>query len=88
MSGALDGLVAIVTGGASGIGAAIAQRLRSDGARVAVFDLNPDGAAHADLAVPVDVSDDASVTAGGGAGGERTGRRRHRCEQCRDRRPG
>ena len=33
------GLVAIVTGGASGIGAAIANRLRTGGARVAVFDL-------------------------------------------------
>ncbi|WP_448004083.1 SDR family NAD(P)-dependent oxidoreductase [Agromyces bauzanensis] len=60
----LTGLVAVVTGGASGIGAAIAQRLRADGARVAVFDLRPDGAEHADLAVAVDVADDASVRAG------------------------
>jgi len=57
------GLVAIVTGGASGIGAAIARRLRQDGARVAVFDLQPDAAPHADLAVAVDVADDASVRA-------------------------
>lgn len=57
------GLVAIVTGGASGIGAAIARRLRTDGARVAVFDVNTD-AADADLAVRVDVSDDATVVAG------------------------
>ena len=54
-------LVAIVTGGASGIGAAIAKRLRDGGAKVAVFDLQPDAAAHADLAVAVDVADDASV---------------------------
>lgn len=58
------GLVAVVTGGASGIGAAIARRLRDGGARVAVFDLRPDAAEHADLAVAVDVADDASVRAG------------------------
>jgi NAD(P)-dependent dehydrogenase (short-subunit alcohol dehydrogenase family) len=58
------GLVAIVTGGASGIGAAIANRLRTGGARVAVFDLRADGAPHADLAVAVDVADDESVRAG------------------------
>ena len=64
MSNDFTGLVAIVTGGASGIGAAIAQRLRSGGATVAVFDLRPDAAPHADLAVAVDVADDASVRAG------------------------
>ena len=37
---ASTGLVAIVTGGASGIGAAIAERSPSGGARVAVLDLN------------------------------------------------
>ena len=56
-------LVAIVTGGASGIGAAIASRLVEGGATVAVFDLNPD-ASNGDLAVRVDVGDDASVRAG------------------------
>jgi NAD(P)-dependent dehydrogenase (short-subunit alcohol dehydrogenase family) len=60
----LDGLVAIVTGGASGLGAAIAKRLRADGARVVVFDVNPDDAEEADLALRVDVTEDASVTAG------------------------
>jgi NAD(P)-dependent dehydrogenase (short-subunit alcohol dehydrogenase family) len=64
MSSPLEGLVAIVTGGASGLGAAIAARLQEDGARVAVFDVNPDAAAAADLAVAVDVTDDASVVAG------------------------
>jgi 2-hydroxycyclohexanecarboxyl-CoA dehydrogenase len=34
------GRVAIVTGGASGIGLGIAQRLAGDGAKVAIFDLN------------------------------------------------
>jgi 2-hydroxycyclohexanecarboxyl-CoA dehydrogenase len=39
---------AVVTGGASGIGRAVAQRLRKDGLRVAVIDLSPtdDGFGH------------------------------------------
>jgi NAD(P)-dependent dehydrogenase (short-subunit alcohol dehydrogenase family) len=64
MSQDFTGLVAIITGGASGIGAAIAARLRSGGAKVAVFDLQPDAATGVDLAVAVDVADDASVRAG------------------------
>jgi len=60
--GEFDGLVAVVTGGASGIGAAVAEELEARGARVAVLDLEPDGAAHA-LALRADVSDDASVRA-------------------------
>jgi NAD(P)-dependent dehydrogenase (short-subunit alcohol dehydrogenase family) len=64
MSNDFTGLVAIVTGGASGIGAAIAARLQGAGASVAVFDVQPDAAPHADLAVAVDVTDDASVRAG------------------------
>ena len=36
----LKGKTAIVTGGAAGIGAAIVQRFRDEGARVEVFDLN------------------------------------------------
>ena len=36
-----EGRVALVTGGASGIGAAAAERLRAGGARVAIFDLQP-----------------------------------------------
>jgi NAD(P)-dependent dehydrogenase (short-subunit alcohol dehydrogenase family) len=51
--------VAVVTGGASGIGAATTQRLRDAGARVAVLDL--DSAAEADLSVPCDVADEAQV---------------------------
>ena len=57
------GLVAIVTGGASGIGAAIATRLSEEGATVAVFDLNPAGASAAHHAVAADIGDDASVRA-------------------------
>lgn len=53
------GLVAIVTGGASGIGAATVAELQGRGARVAALDLTVD--APADLAVRCDVADDASV---------------------------
>ncbi len=63
MAADFTSLVAIVTGGASGIGAAITRRLRAEGARVAVFDLAPQ-AAGADLAVRVDVGDDATVVTG------------------------
>lgn len=59
-----DGLVAVVTGGASGLGAAIARRLLEAGARVAVFDRDPDGAPDGAVPVRVDVTDDASVSAG------------------------
>ena len=58
----LDGAVALVTGGASGIGAATAARLRDGGARVAVLDLQAqegDG----DLAVKCDVSDEGDAVA-------------------------
>jgi NAD(P)-dependent dehydrogenase (short-subunit alcohol dehydrogenase family) len=55
--GALDGKVAIVTGGAQGIGAAIASGLGADGATVVVADLNPpEGGIRADVASEEDVS--------------------------------
>jgi NAD(P)-dependent dehydrogenase (short-subunit alcohol dehydrogenase family) len=59
----LDGLVAVVTGGASGIGAAIARRLSSAGATVAALDLQPDEAPAGVAGVLCDISDDASVRA-------------------------
>lgn len=60
---------AIVTGGASGLGAATAARLAEDGLKVAIFDLSEDaGQAHAagigGAFVKVDVSDPASVASG------------------------
>jgi NAD(P)-dependent dehydrogenase (short-subunit alcohol dehydrogenase family) len=40
----LDGRVAAITGGASGIGRAIAMRFASEGARVAILDMNAESA--------------------------------------------
>ena len=45
MAGELAGKVAVITGGASGIGAAIAEALAQNGARVAVADLRKSAAA-------------------------------------------
>ncbi|GAC1325692.1 MAG: SDR family NAD(P)-dependent oxidoreductase [Chloroflexota bacterium] len=39
--GALDGRVALVTGGGQGLGRAYAQRLAADGARLAILDIDP-----------------------------------------------
>jgi NAD(P)-dependent dehydrogenase (short-subunit alcohol dehydrogenase family) len=64
MSSEFDGLVAIVTGGGSGIGAAIVQELLSRGAKVAAFDLDPSAVPEGVLAVTADVSDDGSVNRG------------------------
>lgn len=59
----MTGLTAVVTGGASGIGAATAAELAQLGANVAVFDLNTaDVTDH--FAQTVDITDDASVRAG------------------------
>lgn len=69
-----DGLVALVTGGASGIGAAVAARLVAGGARVAALDLNPETSASDVLVVGTDVADDASVRSGVGQVVERFGR--------------
>lgn len=61
--GEFDGLVAIVTGGASGIGLATATILAERGARVAVLDRAIDGLPSALYGVIADVSDRASVIA-------------------------
>ena len=63
MTGEFDGLVALVTGGASGIGAAIAAELQRGGAQVAVLDLQADQVAAPTVGFSCDVSDDASVRA-------------------------
>jgi NAD(P)-dependent dehydrogenase (short-subunit alcohol dehydrogenase family) len=56
-----DGKAAIVTGGASGIGAATVALLRAAGARVAALDLRIEGA-DADAVIEVDVSDPAAIS--------------------------
>jgi NAD(P)-dependent dehydrogenase (short-subunit alcohol dehydrogenase family) len=50
-----DGKVALVTGGASGIGAAVVARLAAEGARVVLVDANADGAAEVAERVDGDV---------------------------------
>jgi NAD(P)-dependent dehydrogenase (short-subunit alcohol dehydrogenase family) len=62
----LSGRVAVVTGGASGIGLASVRRLASEGARVVVADLNADAGKRAadevaGLFVPTDVTDPDAV---------------------------
>jgi citronellol/citronellal dehydrogenase len=56
-----DGLVAVVTGGGSGIGLAAATLLAERGARVACLDLDPAGAPESLLRLKADVTDDLSV---------------------------
>jgi NAD(P)-dependent dehydrogenase (short-subunit alcohol dehydrogenase family) len=52
----LDGKIAIVTGGAQGIGAAIARGLEAEGAEVVVADLEPpEGGIQADVSSEGDV---------------------------------
>jgi NAD(P)-dependent dehydrogenase (short-subunit alcohol dehydrogenase family) len=56
VSGSLDGKVAIVTGGALGIGRAIVQGLEREGATVVVADLEPpEGGIRADVSSEADV---------------------------------
>lgn len=71
---------ALVTGGASGLGLAVAQRLVADGGHVALLDLNEgSGRAQADALgprarfVPCDVADEASVDAAVAAAAEALG---------------
>ena len=65
----LEGLSAVVTGGASGLGAATARLLASHGVKVAIFDMNAEkgeavAAEVGGVFCNVNVTDDASVDAG------------------------
>ena len=61
------GSAAVVTGGASGLGRGVAEALSAAGAKVAVFDLNPDGGKFAEsiggVFCNVDVADAGAVAA-------------------------
>ncbi|MEP6715466.1 MAG: SDR family NAD(P)-dependent oxidoreductase [Terriglobia bacterium] len=77
----LSGQTAIITGGATGIGEAIAKRLADAGATIAIADLNGEGAAQTASSLPngsfgvqVDVSKSDSVNAAVEAVVKRTGR--------------
>ncbi|WP_203582431.1 SDR family NAD(P)-dependent oxidoreductase [Microbacterium hibisci] len=68
--GQLEGKTALITGGALGIGLAVAQRFAREGARVILADRNGEGAAAAAAeigakarAVTMDISDEAAVEA-------------------------
>jgi len=56
-----EGLVAAVTGGASGLGKAIADELASRGARVYALDLNVEAVAAPHTGIRCDIGDDESV---------------------------
>ncbi|MFT4561600.1 MAG: NAD(P)-dependent dehydrogenase (short-subunit alcohol dehydrogenase family) [Gammaproteobacteria bacterium] len=64
----LNGKVSIITGGASGIGAAACRAFAAAGAKVVVTDINAEGAAQlateiGGLAIPCDVADENAVNA-------------------------
>src|SRR5579871_4545147 len=69
----LNGKVAVVTGAGSGMGRSIAERFARDGAKVAVWDINGEGAAETAklindagdtaIAIPVDCADEAAIKA-------------------------
>ncbi len=83
MSGRLAGKVAVVTGGASGMGRATVERFLAEGARVVIGDLNADAAAETlaaldagdDLAFrATDVAEEADIEALVGLATDRFGR--------------
>jgi NAD(P)-dependent dehydrogenase (short-subunit alcohol dehydrogenase family) len=68
-----DGLTAVVTGGASGLGLATALLLAARGARVACLDLKPDEVPGPLIGISADVADDAGVRAAVQQAAERLG---------------
>src|SRR6056297_3275240 len=81
-----QGMAAVVTGGASGLGGATAAMLAGLGVKVAIFDMNGEkGEAHARAIGatfhPVDVADPESVTAGFAAARAANGQERI-CVNC------
>jgi 2-keto-3-deoxy-L-fuconate dehydrogenase len=69
----MNGIKALVTGGASGIGRAAAELLMERGARVAVLDRDVSHAPAGAIAVEADVTDDAAVRAAVASAGEALG---------------
>lgn len=65
MTGRFEGQVAIVTGGASGIGAGVAHRLASEGARLSLWDMDEKALASAGAphTVRLDITDPDAVQA-------------------------
>ncbi|MEO6325190.1 MAG: SDR family NAD(P)-dependent oxidoreductase [Thermoanaerobaculia bacterium] len=76
----LEGRVAVITGGASGIGLATARRFLAEGASVSIWDLDPSHAVeelHSEGPVsgePLDIRDGARVTVAAARVSERLGR--------------
>lgn len=62
-AGEFEGLAAVVTGGGSGIGLAVARTLADRGAKVAALDLDPGGVPAGMLGLRCDVTDEDSVRA-------------------------
>jgi len=79
-AGRFAGRAAIVTGGASGLGKAVAKRIVEEGGTVALWDLNPEALAAAKQEVgatdtqALDVSDPAAVEAAAKASGAALGK--------------
>jgi len=69
MAGRLEGKIAIVTGAAGGIGAASAQRLAAEGAKLVLGDIDTDAAQKVAsdideaMVLPLDLADESSVSA-------------------------
>jgi 3-oxoacyl-[acyl-carrier protein] reductase len=64
MSGRFEGQVAVITGGAAGIGRAAAERMAAEGAKVSVWDISDAALADCSFAahtVKIDQSDEAAV---------------------------